>query len=795
MESNQDDNMPISDQLCYWTDIARLNNFKVTDKVCLVGVSDLFPSGQMENPPRGFKVEENYYMLGSTVGVDTQAIDVLRDYTVDKIELINMSPKRNEGYESNLSLSSDISFKGSKTKKRTKIIQKIKSKFRSSGSNPRDMAISSDDSIDEIYIKKVNNLQKRNENLIHISENMESTIQNMSLSLDNKNDEIKSLRSELFLSKSQLENYEDTKEKQIREIHNKHITEYNMLKDKVETTQKLQKKLLNTEIEFKNMSDRITSMEKAEAKLVIKNKEIESLNIELNMLMKQIASLKEKQDSKGKEKDSYSPDISSGSDTDDSYFCSGQNKANFVELPGIVQEPRLKPNKLENKESTMMKDMLQLFKSEIQNERKMTLENHKEGMSTIAKNMNNIISKSDLQRIISSISMTLNATDIRVANGAGLLKINKWIRQVEKASEEEEARRSMLWLKADNSVIQLLGLTEKTSLTWEEIKEKLRSSITESDPIEALLALRRHHWLGHEDPLAYATTLRETYDLLNPSNKSSRTWNEVLTYSLTTKMNYANRSLWKQMFRVNHEDTIIKLCKRWNNRGRSYLFDDIFQDISQTIDKPVNTLYDQVNHNLTLPTKNVPFSTMGAHGDSRQQDDYSRSQSTPYSTTTGEHQYQKNYKSQDVRFNENSSHPQRRKSFNQSPGYNGRYSPRGREGKTQTQLARIERVKHWLDWLCAKCGEHNQKYYYRCIKCNGEAQKHQLPPESWQCRQSSCTLQRNYWNHDRWCFGCPFPSPLHPELTRQDYPFHSEFINKRQPSGTFTKTTEVIQPN
>ena len=753
-------------------------DFNPEQSVIPCSIAELFPSGQQRPLPQGFQIGDQYFMFcDPTTCGSTKALEVFESHKTSDIELINIIQTLTS------SSSTDITFKNDDQKKRTKLFQKFKNKLYPQKNNTS--GNESSDSLDELYMKKISLLKKRNDsNIAHIA-NLNKINENLNNVLDSKNDEIQYLQGNITLLNSSLNKLECSKNNEIRKLKTDYeavIQENMSLRTEIENRQETAQKLAVAETKIASLSLRIRTLENLEKKLEFKSQQCDALDKELKTLIGSLDPGKEKgtlPENKGIG-NSHHQDTS-GSDTDDSYF--GQSSA--IKMKSSIAPLRSTPNpEASNVDSSIVKDMLQVFKEEMSAERAASLATNTQGLKTIQNTMNHIVGTADIQRILSSISTTLTATEIRMANGAGLFKIIQFIKEVEKATKDEEARKSMLWLKADNSVITLLGGDARISpLSWEDIKKKLKGAITESDPIEAVIALSENYWSGHEDPLAYATMLKEKYDLVNSSTKIPRSYQQILKSSLTKRMNQKNKDIWREMFIVNHEDAIHNLCRVWNKKGRSYIFDD--------------------------PIGNMPFSDRGVHRDSRGKDIYSleidssqtASQKPPYNAkedTNKQRQRsppgndQRNSgpsRSQDARYSRESYRPYYGRN-------NERFMPRGpRQPWSQKYQERRNETEKWNDWECEKCAEVNQKYYYKCIKCGTEAKQHQLPPESWQCRNPSCNLSRSYWIKDKWCYGCPVPNPAYPNAKQADCPFDPADYHGRPPTGSFRTTTRIIPAN
>ena len=663
---------------------------------------------------------------------------------------------------------------------------------------------------------------------------MEKTSENLKTIIENKDIEIHSYRSKISLLNSELARCENVKDNELRKIkeqckcvelqsenirlkqrlktseslkseltsmEHKNIMleeEITKLKRKCDKNENLKIKLKTAEDACESLSERINKLETTERKLEIKSKECDSLSEELKNLIKDLDVAAQNRNIDNR-KIKYSDEINSGSDSDDSYY--GKSPKQIQESsPNSANNSSIKSDN-----SDSMKDMLKCFKEELQAERAATLENQEKGMNILQKNFKTLVGVSDITRILKSIKNTLKATDIRMAHGAGLYHVSNWIRKVEMATKDDEARKSMIWLKAESGVITLIGGESKcSSYSWEDIKKHLKGAITETDPIEVLQELRRHHWLGHEDPLAFATSLRDRYDCTIAGVTLPKSYEDILFHNLTKKMNNTSRSLWRELLSMGNQDSLIKLAKVWNTKGRSHLFDD--EDNVTRAGGNINTVssgsysldpYDR-NVDSTIPTPNMPFPTMGVQRDSHRQEAFSREANTSKSASrdelyhgkndpnTSKNMYSNPYRSQDVRYSNQYYQQHRRPRYEENYSYHQSGSQRREERKNETNK--------WRDWLCHGCSSHNQKYFYKCYRCDKEAQKHQIPPNSWQCRGKGCKYPRNYWIKDSWCYGCIYPNPAKSDLKPADYPFHNQTLYERSPPGTFRKTEEVIQP-
>ena len=293
---------------------------------------------------------------------------------------------------------------------------------------------------------------------------LEKSVNNLEKILDDKTEIIAKQDTKIILLNSNIACIENNIDSEIRK-HKENCEcttlkeENSKLKNKIITLENQRQKLSSAEEKCEILSQWVEKLETMEKNLKSKEIQCNQLELELKALIQKI----------GKTGDcSENASKNESDESDDSYFC---NKLPEKPTSNIVNNST--PIKTIDSESSFYKDMLQAFKEEMGAERAATLETHRKGLSSIQKSMNSMVSGADLQRVVSTISTTLSATDIRQANGAGLYKISMWIKDVEKATKDEEARRSMLWLKADSSVANLLGGEEKTSsFTWEEINKK-----------------------------------------------------------------------------------------------------------------------------------------------------------------------------------------------------------------------------------------------------------------------------------------------------------------------------------
>ena len=93
-----------------------------------VEISDILPSGQCENPPKGFEVNKQYFMYcGPDAWGAVKAIEVLRGYTISDVDFINTGTNeprdippspRKDSYSSESS--GEVSIKDGDAKKKNK---------------------------------------------------------------------------------------------------------------------------------------------------------------------------------------------------------------------------------------------------------------------------------------------------------------------------------------------------------------------------------------------------------------------------------------------------------------------------------------------------------------------------------------------------------------------------------------------------------------------------------------------------------------------------------------------------
>ena len=700
------------------------------------------------------------------------------------------------------------------------------------------------DSYDECFEKLTNNdeqlasMEMKIEGLMNQNAELNTKLENT-----NSYEQLCSMKSKYEGLKKQNENIQLENTKLI--LENKQLQEMKMKYNKIKNEKEIldvENKELNIVLKkYEHLQERINKIEQSEKNIVISEKKVTKMETELKKAIKTISADKNptRQVTPKREKgndqatNQYCNSVTSyderysNSDSEDSYFCREKKKKNrrrasYVHQQNISRRPTPRPvtpnieansDQSSNNNTNELKMILDTFEKTVQNERNAQYVQTISGLNAMQENFDKMLSKSNLQHSIASVNKTLTATDIRLPQGQGLTIINQWITLVERANQDEAARKDIFLRKTEQNVVTLLGGDKECAkLTWDDIKKKLRAKITESDPIEKVIELRKFVWTGEQDPLAFATILKDKYETASSNEKLPKSFEEILILNLVEKMNPYNKETWKDLLKREHDNTINRLCKAWNNKGRAYLFDSkeiiksslqkniLDEGMVNTLQYNISTSTDNDNKKVQnivenktqtgndymfvpntygypqhvwqnapiYPGGSMPFPTMGAYGCSQ----------LPINTIQNKPPQKQPYRNQNKEGQQHPYRPQNRQEY--------------RPPNNKRELRRESR-KNWSDWICYHCGDRNQCLYYACNKCGKESQKHQKPKESWQCRHTTCKLSKNIWERDRWCIGCGNPNPVFPELYPRE-PGMGFYVYPRAKRGEYTETKNVIEP-
>ena len=97
--------------------------------------------------------------------------------------------------------------------------------------------------------------------------------------------------------------------------------------------------------------------------------------------------------------------------------------------------------------------------------------------------------------------------------------------------------------------------------------------ITEVDPVERLIELRKYEWKGDLEPLVFKLNLKNKYDKLSNIKKPEIEFNEMLIMNIISRIRQDKKEIFKTLLKKDIDGTINYMCKLFNEKGPSYYFD------------------------------------------------------------------------------------------------------------------------------------------------------------------------------------------------------------------------------
>ena len=232
---------------------------------------------------------------------------------------------------------------------------------------------------------------------------------------------------------------------------------------------------------------------------------------------------------------------------------------------------KLQNNGIYNDESTLS-SILKDFQKSIEISQINAKVMYNEKVEKIQKEIKDVIANSDTHLKKETVNTKVTAQLLRARNGVGIHPLTSYINEIEMFHENE--RKSMFVATAECSIITILGGLENIqTLTFQEIKSQLYQLVTNVDPVERLIELRKYEWKGDVEPLVFKLKLKNEYDKISNIKKPEIEFDEILTMNITSRIRQDKKEIFKKLLKNDIDGTIKSMCRLFNEKGRNYYFD------------------------------------------------------------------------------------------------------------------------------------------------------------------------------------------------------------------------------
>ena len=171
----------------------------------------------------------------------------------------------------------------------------------------------------------------------------------------------------------------------------------------------------------------------------------------------------------------------------------------------------------------------------------------------------------------------LTAENVRLANGKGYEYVHNYFHDIEKSvSGNPHILKELILSKLDNLLLLMIGGTPHLkTLTYEEIKAAVLNIATKPEFMISVEELYAFTWDGTEDPVLYATKLRNKCLLATNIHDKEFNFEHYLIPGLTKKMNKDKRNACVNLLQDTTQihDVLEYIANVFTEKGKNYFFD------------------------------------------------------------------------------------------------------------------------------------------------------------------------------------------------------------------------------
>ena len=178
---------------------------------------------------------------------------------------------------------------------------------------------------------------------------------------------------------------------------------------------------------------------------------------------------------------------------------------------------------------------------------------------------------------ISSKIPELTAENVRLANGKGYEYVHNYFHDIEKSvSNNPHILKEVILSKLDNFLpLMIEGTPHLKTLTYEEIKTAVLNIATKPEFMISVEELYTFTWDGSEDPVLYASKLRNKCLLATHIHGKDFNFEQYLIPGLTKNMNKDKRKACVTLLQDTTQihDVLEYIANIFTEKGRHYFFE------------------------------------------------------------------------------------------------------------------------------------------------------------------------------------------------------------------------------